>query len=101
MEAFALGELGLSGKAFWRLTWREYLTRAAGYHHRQTLKWQRTRWLAAQTYNSQRTEKDPVVLPTDLLWLPGDPPPPQPMSVEDFDAHMARRAALDTDLLSP
>lgn len=77
------------------MTWREYLTRAAGYHRRQEDKWQRTRWLAAQHYNSQRTEKDPTIMPTDLMWLPGDPPPPKPMDLEEFDETMARLAALD------
>ena len=99
MEAFALGELGLSAKAFWRMSWREYLTRAGGYHHRQVLKWQRARWLATQTYNSQRTDKDALVEPEQLMWLPGDPLPPAPPTAEEYAAAEARLLLLDADLM--
>ena len=98
MEAFALGELRLTPRAFWRLTWAQYGVMAAGYHHREVLKWQRTRWLAAQTYNAQRTANDALVLPTQLLWLPGDPLPDGPLSPEAYAEAEARLAELDADL---
>lgn len=101
MEAFAIGELGIAPKALWRMSWREYLIRAAGYHQRQVLDWQRTRWLAAQVYNSQRTEKDAPVLPEELMWLPGDPPPPAPPTAEEYAEAEARLLVLDADLISP
>lgn len=101
MEGFALGELGLSAKAFWRMTWREYLTRAGAYHHRQVLDWQRTRWLATAVYNAQRTEADALVEPEQLLWLPGDPLPPAPPTAEEYAEAEARLLLLDADLITP
>lgn len=99
MEAFGLGELELSVKAFWRMSWREYLTRAGAYHHRQVLDWQRTRWLATAVYNAQRTDADELVEPEQLLWLPGDPMPPALPTLEEYAVAEARLLLLDADLL--
>ena len=93
-----MGELRLSAKKFWRLSWRAYGVLAGAYHHQQVQKWARVRWLATAVYNAQRTEADTLVTPDMLLWLPGDAPPPPPMSAEEYAAEFARLSEMDQDL---
>ena len=88
----------LSPKAFWRLTWRQYLSAAGGYHRREVARWRHTRLLATVLLNINRAEGEPALSPEDVLPLPGDPPPPLPISAEAFAEADARLAALDADI---
>jgi hypothetical protein len=96
---FALGDLRLTPAAFWRLTWREYLMMAAGFHRRQVRKWHHTRFLATVLVNVNRDPDSPPVTPEELMPLPGDAPAPEPMSLEELETELARVAAIDTDWL--
>jgi hypothetical protein len=57
--------------------------------------WRRTRLLGTILVNISRAEKTPAITPEELFFLPGDPPPPEPMSLEEFDAIMARMSEFD------
>jgi hypothetical protein len=58
--------------------------------------WRRTRFLGTLLVNINRAEKTPAISPEELFFLPGDPPPPEPMSLEEFDAIIARLGEFDT-----
>jgi hypothetical protein len=45
--------------------------------------------------NINRAEKTAAITPEELFALPGDPPPPEPMSLEEFDAIIARLGEFD------
>lgn len=101
---FALGDLRLTSKAFWRLTWREYLILAAGFHRRQIRQWQHTRFIVAGFFNANRGQDDDPVQPTDVLWLPGDaeapPPPAASLTEAEYLAELDRLDAI-ADAFTP
>ena len=97
MQGFGLGDLRLKPGAFWRLTWREYLIIADGWHRAQIRRYHHTRYLAAVNVNINRAKGTPVIEPSHLIWLPGDGPRSTgALSEEDFEATMARLAEFDT-----
>jgi hypothetical protein len=96
-----LGDLRIKPAALWRLTWREYCAIAGGWHRRQIRQYHHTRYLAAMLVNVNMGPDGTPVDPAELLPLPGDPPPPEPMSLEELDAELARIAELDKDLTWP
>jgi hypothetical protein len=77
-----------------------------GYHRQQKREqerheaaeidaWRRTRLLGTILVNINRAEKTAAITPEELFALPGDPPPPEPMSLEEFDAIIARLGEFD------
>ena len=91
-----MGDLRLTPAALWRLTWRDYLMRADGFHRRQIRKWQHTRFLATMLLNVNRDPDSAPVEPWEVLPLPGDPVP-EVLNLEEVDAELARLAEIDKD----
>ena len=88
---FALGELQLRPKQFWRLSWREYLALCAGQELRQVRAWHHTRFLSALLININRAALAPVVTVEEVLPLPGDGPRRfSGMSLDELEATLAR-----------
>ena len=80
-----------------------------GYHRQQKREherreaseidaWRRTRLIGTMLVNINRAEKTPAITPEELFALPGDPPPPEPMTEEEYDAIMARMSTYDDDI---
>lgn len=67
----AIGEIGLSLKDFYGLTFNEYHHIAKGYMIRDERDWMRTRMLASLLINVQ-LPKDKHITPEELFHLPSD-----------------------------
>jgi len=48
--------MGLTSDVFWRMTWNDYERACQGFHHRQELEWERTRYVAAMIFNANSTK---------------------------------------------
>jgi hypothetical protein len=67
----AVGEIGMSLKDFYSLTYNEYHHIAKGYMCKDEREWLRTRMLATLLINVQ-LDKDKHIRPEELFHLPSD-----------------------------
>lgn len=88
---YALGEVGLRPRDFWRMTWEEYERTWRGYELRQTREWERTRQLGEWAAAFNGVDLDKELKGKRLLTLSTDRPPMT--SKETNEEFLARMAA--------